>query len=508
MFDRIKKWFRTEKEAPSPAPAPAAPEKAPEPRPRTVNPNLDADNLAEFNATRKPSQLKGLCHAPFKNIYFGHYGRAVACCYNRQYILGVYPEQSVKDIWFGEAAEKLRNAMFEDNLSLGCQLCEKHLNGGNLDGVKIKNYDDHPHNSNHYPSVMEFELSNVCNLECVMCNGDFSHLIRKNKEKKAPIPIPYDSAFVEQLREFIPHLHTAKFYGGEPFLVDIYYEIWDLMLELNPNIKISIQTNATVYNNRVKKLLERANIHLNLSIDSFVKETYEGIRVNARYEKVMENIEAFSTHSKARDTFFGISACVMRQNWRELPEIVKRTNELGAQLYFHTVWFPPQSSLWNYSSQELKDIQATLLSHHEELPDATALEVKNKTHYKHTVTMLSDWIEKATQRESEAVQHYDFKEESARLFTKIKEHLASLDIPEAEQKQRFNQIEATFRTLWADFPEKKLGFLVARGNEIPVSILLREMEVNDLDRIKSQAQAYLEMEPADTKPRVDPYLDL
>jgi MoaA/NifB/PqqE/SkfB family radical SAM enzyme len=75
------------------------------------------------------------------------------------------------------------------------------------------------------PKVMEFELSNECNLECVMCNGSFSSSIRKNREKLPPIISPYNDDFVNELDAFIPHLTDAKFLGGEPFMIEIYLKI-------------------------------------------------------------------------------------------------------------------------------------------------------------------------------------------------------------------------------------------------------------------------------------------
>ena len=46
-----------------------------------------------------------------------------------------------------------------------------------------------------------------------MCNGDWSHLIRKNREKLPPLKMVYDKKFTEQLEEFIPNLQHALFIG-------------------------------------------------------------------------------------------------------------------------------------------------------------------------------------------------------------------------------------------------------------------------------------------------------
>ncbi len=188
----------------------------------------------EYNSHRKPEARQYLCHAPFKSIYFGHGGKAVACCYNRSHVLGQYPARSIKDIWFGKEADQLRDYIRQNDLSLGCFGCRQQMTAHNFDAVKARQYDERRINPNHYPSVMEFELSNVCNLECEMCSGEFSSLIRAKREKLPPIVSVYDAAFVDQLEEFIPYLEEVKFYGGEPFLIDIYYDIWERIMRINP----------------------------------------------------------------------------------------------------------------------------------------------------------------------------------------------------------------------------------------------------------------------------------
>jgi MoaA/NifB/PqqE/SkfB family radical SAM enzyme len=75
--------------------------------------------------------------------------------------------------------------------------------------------------------MMELEIENTCNLECVMCIGELSSAIRKNRDKLPPIKSPYNEAFVEQLEEFIPHLKELRFNGGEPFLINSVFRIFE-----------------------------------------------------------------------------------------------------------------------------------------------------------------------------------------------------------------------------------------------------------------------------------------
>ncbi len=350
---------------------------------------LHPEILSAYNATRPMGAQPLVCYAPFRSMYFGHHGRAHTCCYNRTYILGEYPKRSIKDIWFGEEANKLRDYIKHDDFSLGCLGCKQQLVAANFDGVKAKQYDINKANPNRYPSVMEFELSNLCNLECEMCNGEFSSLIRTKREKLPPLEIPYDAEFVKQLEEFIPYLEEVKFYGGEPFLIEIYYDIWEKIMELNPSVRISVQTNATTLNNRVKRILENTNFHINISFDSLQKDTYEEIRKNAVFERTMENIKWLREYTKQRGTFFGISMCAMQQNWRELPDFIKFCNELECPVYFHTVLFPTQCSIRNLEQDAIKEIVDYLGSF--TFPEETDLQRKNKQHYNGIYNQIKKW---------------------------------------------------------------------------------------------------------------------
>jgi len=56
-----------------------------------------------------------------------------------------------------------------------------------------------------------------------MCHGSIIEH-SQNRDKLPLSPLAYDDAFVKQLK-IIPYLKEAKFYGGEPFLIPIYYDI-------------------------------------------------------------------------------------------------------------------------------------------------------------------------------------------------------------------------------------------------------------------------------------------
>ena len=369
---------------------------------------LDPQVVKDYNRARPHGPQDLLCYAPFKNIYFGTNGNATACCYNREHLLGTYPKDSLREMWFGDNAQQLREYIEHNDLSKGCIGCSHHFNAGNYTGVQAKDFDHYPSSIVGYPTVMSFELSNTCNLECEMCNGEFSSLIRKNREQREPLPDPYDHAFLKQLVEFIPHLHYTKFYGGEPFLINTYYKIWELIALIDPTIRVEVQTNATVLNGRVKDTLRKLKFNINISLDSLDKDTYESIRVNASFDRVMKNVAYFSKYCKDTGTKLFISVCPMRQNWRELPDLVRYCNDLGAPIYFHLVWSPDHCALWNLDPDNLNGIIGHLSGH--KMPRNTRLEKYNADHYRDLIKQIGKWREDALHKEEQRTM----EEEEAR----------------------------------------------------------------------------------------------
>jgi len=412
---------------------------------------LEQTHIEAFRQARPDTGSPVICHAPFKSIYFAMGGRLFTCCFNKIYHLGIYPQQSIRQIWFGERAQRFRETIRRDDLSLGCQGCGHLLAAHNFEGVPIKNFDYFGWDASGYPTKMDFELSNTCNLECIMCRGELSSSIRQNREKMPPIPSPYDGEFIRQLEEFIPHLQNSHFLGGEPFLIPIYLDIWELMIQLNPHISISVQTNGTVLNERITRILEEIPFSISVSIDSIEKNLYEQIRVNARFERVMENIRYFKERCERKGKKLTISYCPMPQNVHELPQVIAFCNDLNVDVFFNTVTLPVECSLSYLSSSELEKIIARLERHR--LPEQTPVERFNKKSYEGVLNQIRYWHQQALR--NEAALNGSGKpggiKEFLNILTRYVERLEQMD--ESQKRKVLSDIE------------DKIGFLLRRAED-------------------------------------------
>jgi MoaA/NifB/PqqE/SkfB family radical SAM enzyme len=367
-----------------------------------------ADRRA-LNARRTWRQSRRVCHIPEKGLFFGMRGNVYSCCFNKSYVLGTYPEQSIREIWTGQMLEKQRKAIKNCDLSLGCGGCYELIKSRNINALPILNYDRFAQRNGGYPAKMDFELFNTCNLECIMCRGEFSSTIRKNREGLPPIASPYDDAFFDQVEEFIPHLKNSHFLGGEPFLIPQYVDLWERMAAINPQMSVSIQTNCTVLNQRVKDLLERMDFHISVSIDSIEPDNYARIRKHGQLDRVLENLRYFRDYTRRRGTLLTMAFCPMPQNWHELPSVIDFCNAWEMPLMFTTVESPPECSLSPLSSAKLQEIETFLQGHFH--PQNTPLQRQNRQSYQDQITQIAVWRKAAAAREqaglSAPAQNFD-----------------------------------------------------------------------------------------------------
>ena len=412
--------------------------------------HLNGRVLGNYNRERMPVSRRRICYAPFRNMYFGRGGIVVPCCFNRDHVLGNWPSMTVQQIWDGRQREMLCRLIRKNDLGSGCHLCENLIAGGNYTAVGARFYDS-VIPPGKYPRSLEFELDNTCNLSCIMCSANFSSTIEREQGIDLAGKGIYNEEFVTQLLPFLKRAHETKFYGGEPFLIPLYYSIWERLIEINPSCSILIQTNASILNDRVKELIEKGNFHLGVSIDSLVKEKYEKIRRHAGFEKVLSNIEYFAGYSRRNRRPMVVSVCPMINNWEEIPALVQYCNSIGAGIFFNTVWYPPELALWPLDAETLLKIdyawERCLL------PESSHTEKNNKKAFLDLKKMVRLWYHEALNAMISKDQHGKSPDESPmgpaalmneynhwlKLFLEKLEEYAVQNMPETSTVNEFRE---------------------------------------------------------------------
>lgn len=353
-----------------------------------------------------------VCPAPSINLHFSQLGVVTACCFNRSQVLGVYPENTVEEIWRGEPAQELREALSGYDLTRGCEKCAQQIEARDFGGShavfytnyaritadKRREWGMHPEGdpaAAPLPMRLEFNIHNACNLQCVMCHGLASSSIRSHREGLPSLANPYDERFVDQIEPFLPYVVEADFMGGEPFMIPVYRMLWERIAVANPRMRVCILTNATILDDSIKELLERINCWMHVSIDSVVKETYESIRRGASFDTVMENCRYYRDLMRERGQSSMWRYCPMRVNWREIPEAVRFCNEQGILLMFNQVDSPLSLSLHTLSPPELRTV-VSYLSEHAPPEGKSEAEVHNRETYLELVHRLTGFLDGRT----------------------------------------------------------------------------------------------------------------
>lgn len=444
---------------------------------------IEKELLKQYNKIRSRDKRKYLCLAPFSTLFFTEYGEILPCYYNKNIVFGQYPGNDPLDAWHGEKMETLREHIRKNNLGYGCQDCFQYIQNKNFYSAGAWKYDYLPVNKSKYPVSVDFQISNICNLSCIMCNGEYSQTVRQKREKKAKYQNPYDNTFVDKIRPLIPHLKEAAFTGGEVFLIKIYYELWDAIAAINPRVRISITTNGTILNSRVKEYLEKLDFNITISLDSVKKENFESIRRFSDFDVFLGNFEYFSQYTKRKKTLFTVKVCPMQQNRNELPEIIRFLNEKDVSFLFNNVIFPPYCSLWNLPSAELEKLLLTMGK--ENFEAETPVQKDNVERVTNLIRQIRNWHVQAVEFET---KHPDISDKSAEelykmLTESIQNYLASNP---SIQDTSFYGID--YSKMFAEVMDMIKDKEIVRNAflyyyRMPVSRLVAEFNIRNMDKI-------------------------
>ena len=142
-----------------------------------------------------------------------------------------------------------------------------------------------------HPTYYEIRPGNVCNLQCRMCGPTSSHLL--GREYKKLNLISEISPKERSNFSIIDFTNLKKLYvsGGEPTAMPEFYEFLDRCIQQKQtDFEFLINTNATKFNNRLKKQLKHfSNLQFIVSVDG-LESLNHYIRWPSQWDKIVENM--------------------------------------------------------------------------------------------------------------------------------------------------------------------------------------------------------------------------
>jgi molybdenum cofactor biosynthesis enzyme MoaA len=254
---------------------------------------------------------KAVCSAVHHGLCITAYGAVNPCCATSFDFKHITEIDNIVDYFYtNKDLEFARQTELTDTWLEECNGCKWKAEQG-LVSRKDKMLNWFPHadinftNENKYAIIhMDISFGNSCNQKCIMCNSNFSSQWLKDDilmMDEAPYirqqqnlqlknwSLSYDH--LDQIASLVSeHTKKIEIKGGEP-LYDKRFEYFvNKVLEINPNIAFSTNTNGTHFNQKNIDMLNRIKkINIDISFDGIGK-TFEWIR-NTNWKDAEENYE-------------------------------------------------------------------------------------------------------------------------------------------------------------------------------------------------------------------------
>jgi len=155
------------------------------------------------------------------------------------------------------------------------------------------------------PSSMLVELTNKCNLRCIMCESV------KNKY------IISDTVLFDII-EHIKYFERITCLGGEVFLYDGFKTIMEYVRQYDTELGVS--TNGLLLNKNIT-MFENMKVSLGISVDAFEKEKYEKIRINGKFDDLISNLSELK-NAVNKESFKNLTTqlymVVMKDNYNDI----------------------------------------------------------------------------------------------------------------------------------------------------------------------------------------------
>ena len=249
------------------------------------------------------NKFKRYCPIPFFSVELNSNEHAKLCCNSgHRYTM----DGDLKHFWHSDKMKDIRKNMLDDKYYDDCQLCYQREELFN----DSKRLDELVRQGKYYktplafPTFLQLNLSNICNLKCIMCspkystkwNEDVDKLkgMRKNLVKESASKLSTE-VLKRTIKDFIETRSfaekTVEIYGGEPFLSK---EFWKIISEIPykklRNVIFRCNTNGTILNKPIMDGLKKfKKAMINFSIDG-IGDVFEFQRFPANWEKVKKNI--------------------------------------------------------------------------------------------------------------------------------------------------------------------------------------------------------------------------
>jgi MoaA/NifB/PqqE/SkfB family radical SAM enzyme len=269
---------------------------------------------------------QAFCMAPWVNLSVAVGGAAAPCCEIKGKF-GDARSQNLTEIWRGQAFDRLRKLLLEDQKSPRCWKCYDVEASGGTSMRQGYNRDYGCRAAELVaaslpPIRLDIRFSNLCNFTCRMCWHGASSRWHADALKLGFRPgasalirsfesIDVGIEFVTPLLQTVEKLYWA---GGEPLMQIEHYEILKRLSKLGRNnVALCYNTNLSEFEFGEYSVLrlwrEFANVDVEISIDG-VGARAEIIRNGLVWDRFVENLRRLREEAPHVRRRFGVTVSV------------------------------------------------------------------------------------------------------------------------------------------------------------------------------------------------------
>jgi sulfatase maturation enzyme AslB (radical SAM superfamily) len=404
---------------------------------------MSEDSIAKKHLKNfKPSELfkekygftvddSTFCIMPFIHTSTTTNGDFRLCC--RSSKLWNIQDISLKDLWNHRKYKTVRSNLTEGVRDNHCSACWKMEDKGIISLRQSQNFErtsDYAHlvdtwyRNGELPwnvPIVEFKLSNLCNLKCRMCWpkdstpwlqdwDDVKHIyeeseqdyingiIDNNSLRKKPVLNLFETndKFVSELYEIIDDIKEFEFAGGEPLMDPLHYNMLDRIKDPS-NVILKYSTNLTdLEAKKGRNVLDLwkkfKSIRLTISIDGY-DELNAYIRHGSSWSDIKENIKLTKETLGDKLDYIKASTCISALNVEYLVETMDAIEQdFGIMWHTSRLQWPAFLHANVLPVDRLEAAKAKLTARLETMQERNIFEINNKRHLLDAINWINECI--------------------------------------------------------------------------------------------------------------------
>lgn len=396
------------------------------------------------------------CIMPFIHTSTTTNGDFRLCCRSTR----VWDIQNIplRDLWNHRKYKTVRNNLANGVKDTHCNACWKMEQKGIISLRQSQNFErlseyahivDEWYRTELVPwsiPIVEFKLSNLCNLKCRMCwpkdstpwlqdwdsvkhiydAGEQEYIngiIDSNDMRRKPVLNLFEShaKFVRDLYEIIDDIKEFEFAGGEPLMDPLHYNMLERIKDPSKVI-LKYSTNLTDLEakkgrNIVELWKKFKAVRLTISIDGY-DELNAYIRHGSVWEDIKNNIAYVKKELGDKLDYIKASTCISALNAEYLLETHDAIKEdFGIMWHTSRLQWPSFLHANVLPVDRLEKAKEKLVNRFESMTENDIMEINNKRHIQDSI----NWIEECITTNKYTDNYAKFEEFNRILDNKRKE---------------------------------------------------------------------------------------